>query len=244
LNLRQYLLQPLYDLLDFMLPAVCPFCSQLLPPGDETGFCCSCRQQIPPLPVAACRHCALPYPTDIADDHLCATCLNEKKPLFERVIAAGVYDGALKEAIHRFKYRDKINLDRPLAELIWSELKRIEPPDLIIPVPLHPRRLRQRTYNQSELLAHLLGKKLNRPVILRQLIRHRHTPPQQGQSAADRKKNLQDAFSLIHPLHGEAILLVDDVLTTGATVRECCRVLKKNGAGRITVAVLARARSY
>jgi ComF family protein len=227
-----------------MLPPICHLCSKPLSNEDETDFCLTCQQNIPPIPAAACRRCALPYPTDISDDHLCGDCLNEKKPLFERVISAGIYDGTLKEAIHRFKYRDKINLDRPLAELLIAELTGLKLPDLIMPVPLHKNRLRQRTYNQSALLARLLAKKLGRPLRLHQLIRNHDTPPQQGQSATDRKKNLKNAFALSAPLQGENILLVDDVLTTGATVRECCRALHKNGSGSITVAVLARAKAY
>jgi ComF family protein len=244
MDLRETLLRPLQDLANFILPPICPLCSQSLSAGEGTGFCFNCLQLIPPLPVASCRRCALPYPTDISDDHLCGICLNEKTALFERVIAAGIYDGTLKEAIHRFKYRDKINLDRPLAELLFAQLPDLRPPDLVMPVPLHRRRLRQRTYNQSALLARLLANKLDRPIELRQLVRHRDTPPQQGQSAIDRKINLKNAFSLTHPMNGESILLVDDVLTTGATIRECCRVLKKNGAGTITVAILARAKAY
>lgn len=234
----------LHDLLDFFLPAVCPLCRSPLNPDSGTGFCAECREDIPPIPAAACRRCALPYPTDITDDHLCATCLNEKTALFERVIAVGVYDGPLKEAIHRFKYRDQINLDHPLADLLASRSTDLSSVDLILPVPLHRKRLAQRAYNQSALLAQRLGRSLDRPVALRRLIRQRNTPPQQGQSARQRKSNLKNAFSLNAPLQGEHVLLVDDVYTTGATVRECCRTLRKSGAGQITVAVLARARTY
>ena len=244
MNLWEALCRPLHELINFMLPAVCPLCTEPLAPGAGTGFCPDCLQQIPPIPAASCRRCALPYPTETSDDHLCGICLQEPQPLFEQVVAAGIYDAALKEAIHRFKYRDKINLDLPLAELIASRLAELEQVDLILPGPLHHKRLRARTYNQSALLASQLAKRFNRPINLRQLIRHRDTPPQQGQSATARKNNLKNAFALTQPLNGEHVLLIDDVLTTGATVRECCRVLKKNGVGKVTVAVLARARAF
>ena len=244
MNLRGSLRRPLHELINFLLPALCPLCFKALQPDEGIGFCLDCLQQVPPLPPSTCRRCALPYPADISDDHLCGICLPEQQPLFERVVAAGIYDDVLKEAIHRFKYRDKINLDRPLAELIANKLTNMEAVDLVLPVPLHTKRHRQRTYNQSALLARLLAKKIKQPLNLRLLIRHRDTPPQQGQNATERKKNLKNAFSLTHPLKGEHVLLVDDVLTTGATVRECCRVLKKNGAGKVTVAVLARARAF
>jgi ComF family protein len=240
----EHLLRPLQDLSSFLLPAICPLCSKLLSADEGIGFCFDCLQHIPPLPTASCRRCALPYPTDISDNHLCGVCLDERKPLFEQVIAAGIYDDALKEAIHRFKYRGQINLDQPLAKLIEPQLSVINKPELILPVPLHTNRLRYRTYNQSALLGQVLAKRLNLPLVLRQLIRQHDTPPQQGQSATGRKRNIKGAFALTHPLQGEHVLLIDDVLTTGATVRECCKVLKKNGAGLITIAVLARARAF
>lgn len=244
MNLWSSLHRPLHGLIDFLLPAICPLCSRPLATGEGIGFCPDCQQQLPPLPEATCRRCALPYATDISDNHLCGSCLKETPPLFEKVIAGGIYDAALKEAIHRFKYRGKINLDLPLSDLIANRLTDMKTVDLIIPVPLHKKRLRQRTYNQSALLARLIAKRLDRPFSTQQLLRHRDTPPQQGQNATERKKNLKNAFSLSEPLNGEHILLIDDVLTTGATVRECCRVLKNNGAGKVTVAVLARARAF
>jgi predicted amidophosphoribosyltransferase len=176
----------LHELIDFMLPAICPLCSKPLIPDEGIGFCTDCKQQIQPLPQATCRRCALPYPADISDDHLCGICILESQPLFEQVVAAGIYDTTLKEAIHRFKYRDKINLDLPLADLIAGKLTDLESIDLILPVPLHRKRLQHRTYNQSALLARLLAKKLNRPLALRLLLRQRDTPPQQGQSATAR----------------------------------------------------------
>jgi ComF family protein len=114
-------------------------------------------------------------------------------------------------------------------------------PELILPVPLHVQRLRQRGYNQSLLLARQLGKRWKIPVAPRRLIRTRPTTPQQELPLTVRQQNLRTAFALTTPLHGETVLLVDDVMTTGATVRECAQVLKSGGAGEIVVAVLGRA---
>jgi ComF family protein len=116
--------------------------------------------------------------------------------------------------------------------------------DLIVPVPLHPTRLRLRTYNQSLLLAVVLGRQLRTPVARRLLTRTRATPPQQGLPAEIRRRNLRGAFALRQKLIGDRVLLVDDVLTTGATVRECGRILREGGAAEVAVAVIGRARLH
>jgi ComF family protein len=117
-------------------------------------------------------------------------------------------------------------------------------PDLLVPVPLHPRRLRQRSYNQALLLARELGRNLSLPVASRLLQRRHPTPPQRGLSARVRFHNLRGAFALERPLAGERILLVDDVMTTGATTSECTRTLLAGGGGEVAVAVLGRARRH
>jgi ComF family protein len=115
-------------------------------------------------------------------------------------------------------------------------------PDLLIPVPLHRSRLSERTYNQSLLLARALGKEWRIPVAARRLLRVRATSPQQGLSEQLRRANMKGAFALSAPLAGEKVLLIDDVLTTGATAAECSRILLEGGAGEVGVAVLGRAR--
>jgi ComF family protein len=161
------------------------------------------------------------------------------------VAAAGLYQEGLREAVHRFKFRGDLGLDRPLGELLAEALSgQAAPgwrPDLVVPVPLHRRRLAERTYNQSLLLARAVARSWRVPVPARLLLRTRATPPQQGLSAEERRRNLRGAFALRQPLGGERVLLVDDVLTTGATARECARVLRDGGAGEVAVAVLARA---
>jgi ComF family protein len=150
----------------------------------------------------------------------------------------------LREAITAFKYSGRIDLDRPLGRLLAQRLRTAADPrefDLILPVPLHPQRLRERGYNQSLLLARVLSRQLQRPLAPRLLRRLRATPPQQGLNAALRQANLRQAFALSQPLRGEHLLLIDDVVTTTATARECSRVLLEGGAGAVTLAVLARA---
>ncbi|GAB6084074.1 ComF family protein [Desulfuromonas carbonis] len=240
MRLAAWLTQAANELLDLLLPPACPLCFDLLPPGPATVFCPACRAEIPPLSTPCCSRCALPFVTAGGQNHLCAECLGEQDPPFSRVQAAGLYDGLLRRAVQRFKYSDAIGLDHPLGALLAARLDP-GPAQLLVPVPLHPSRLRQRCYNQSLLLARCLGRQFGLPVAAGLLRRTRATPSQQGLPAVVRRRNLKGAFAL-----GEApgpchILLVDDVMTTGSTARECARTLRAGGALRVEVAVVARA---
>ena len=242
--LLAYLKSELSGLFDLLLPPTCAICRSEVPSLlSPAGICPNCLAQLLPLPTARCPRCALPYPTDEGRPHLCEACLRQL-PGFSGVVAVGVYRDLLRESIHRFKYEQGIHLDYPLGALLAQRLATDAPefrPELILPVPLHPRRLRERGYNQSLLLARRLGKLLRVPTESRRLRRIRPTPPQQGLPLADRQRNLRGAFALSAPLRGEKILLIDDVMTTGATLRECAQVLESGGAGDILVAVLGRA---
>ena len=230
------------DLFNFLLPPACALCLKPLDPPDPDALCQNCLDRIILRQHPSCPRCALPYPLDSGPDHLCQTCLLEKRVSFSSVTTIGHYDGLLRDAIHRFKYRDNIHLDRPLAALLAGLLRRDNPVfDLIIPIPLHRSKLRQRTYNQSALLARQLAKQLKLPLELDLLERSKTAPPQQGLSARDRHINIRDSFKLDHKLSGESILLIDDVMTTGATAREASKVLIKGGASDVHLAVLARA---
>jgi ComF family protein len=149
--------------------------------------------------------------------------------------------------VHQFKYRGDFSLDRPLGGLLATVLEtsgRDFLPDLIVPVPLHLSRLRQRGYNQSLLLARVLGRRWRKPVPGRLLVRLRPTSPQQGLKAVQRRLNLKGAFATRSALAGQKVLLIDDVMTTGATARECSRTLLSAGAGEVVVAVIGRARLH
>lgn len=233
--------QTVSDLFDVILPSCCPLCK------EETGempaaFCSTCAAGIRPIKSPCCPCCALPYPGEIAHDHLCEECLR-KKPSYERVIAGAHYDGSLREAIHRFKYRGDIGLESALAKIVGESFAsdiRDFSPDLMIPVPLHVGRLRERTYNQALLLARRLGKMLAIPVDSRLLQRRRPTDSQQRLSGRARRANLRGAFEGGNELARRRILLIDDVMTTGATVEECSREMIRCGAESVLVAVLAR----
>jgi ComF family protein len=150
----------------------------------------------------------------------------------------------LKQALQRFKYAGAVELDRPLAKLLAARIPSDSGIDLIVPVPLHPSRLRQRGYNQSLLLARVLAHNLQIPLnqtILRRVV---DSHSQQGLGARQRSQNLRAAFSGTGRLDGLSILLVDDVMTTGATVSVCTRALLDIGAISVKISVIARAPRY
>ncbi|HAD03149.1 MAG: hypothetical protein A2091_11160 [Desulfuromonadales bacterium GWD2_61_12] len=230
-------------LLEIFLPPVCPLCSKSLVGMVQKGFCADCRAGMPPLTPPCCPRCALPYPTASGSDHLCEECLRRPPP-FLWTAAAGIYDGELRRAIRHFKFNGAFHLDGALAELLREALTvRLDSfaPQLLVPVPLHPSRLRQRSFNQALLLARHLGRHCHIAVAPRLLQRVRATPPQPGLSVEERRRNLRQAFALGRPLTGERVLLIDDVMTTGATARACAEVLRAGGAAEVAVAVLGRA---
>ena len=164
-------------------------------------------------------------------------------PRFDRARAAGVYDGALRKAIHLFKYRGGLLFAKPLGQLLAGHGRRflnVEAIDLIVPVPLHGRRLRQRGYNQSLELARHVAACWDIAVAPEWLVRNRETPQQTTLARQERSRNVRGAFSWKGPaLSGKHVVLVDDVYTSGATANECAGVLKKSGAGTIEVLTLA-----
>jgi ComF family protein len=228
---------------DLFLPPACLLCGQLLPPGcDPQAFCAECQATMPPLGNSHCSCCSQPFP-GASSHHLCATCL-QRPPAFSIAHAACSYQERVKDAIHQLKYRNQVNLAQPLGKLLGKALESAEvsfKPDCIIPVPLHPGRLKKRGYNQALEISRPLAKKMQVPIDTTLLQRTLKTPPQQGLTAAERRSNLRNAFMVTTTTSARNILLVDDVMTTGETVRECCRVLMKNNIIEVQVAVIGRA---
>jgi ComF family protein len=166
----------------------------------------------------------------------------ERPPAFERAWTPYPYLPPLRDAICAFKYRGKYALAEPLARLMINVLPSHLIADFIIPVPLHPTRLRSREYNQSLLLADQIGRHLRIAVWPTSLVRVLHTDPQTTLSRHDRLRNLRKAFSILNPerLVGKRILLVDDVYTTGTTLHECAKELMNSGANSVVALTLAR----
>jgi len=232
------------DCFDLFFPPRCLLCHAPQGASPDASFCPRCLSGCLPVTSPCCPRCALPFATIGGGDHVCGECLL-KPPDFAWTVAAGLYEEALRHAIHRFKFDGSIALDRPLARLLEAAWQRTAPawiPDLIVPVPLHPHRLKQRTYNQSLLIARELGRHHQLPVDPHLLIRLLPTVAQAGLTARERHRNLRGAFALTRPLAGEKVLLIDDVMTTGTTARICASTLCNGGAGEVALAVLARAR--
>lgn len=177
----------------------------------------------------------MPLPASIGE--VCGACLTSAPP-FNATRCYGVYAGTLREAIHLLKFSGLKRLGRPLGALLAGlELPRA---DVIVPVPMSPRALRERGFNQTLILARAVGRASGMRVAMDVLVKTRETRPQIGLSARERAENLRGAFTSTGQLNGQRFLLLDDVVTTGATVRECSRTLRKAGASEITVIALAR----
>ncbi len=220
--------------LNFSFPSYCFSCGVQISARDF--LCPSCRLKLIPL-GNACPICAKPYSSG---NHLCGECAKSTRS-FTLVLAPFRYEGIITQAICEFKYQKKIWLAKPLA-LLWKETisERLPVFDYVIPVPLHLRRLKERGFNQSFLLAQKI---FGRPRVKTWLLRIRDTKPQVTLSSKDRVKNVRNAFVLKNgiDLSGKRIILFDDVMTTGATVEECSKVLREAMVKEVYVAVLARA---
>jgi len=229
---------------DWLLPPACQLCGTTLA-GTEAGeLCRDCRGRIPSIPTPRCPSCLLPHAATSGVDYPCEACLRDPLPVAS-VTALGLYDAGLREAIHRFKFRNAIGLQRPLGAMLAMSLGDTVDAEgarpKIVPVPLHPRRLRERTYNQSRLLAVNMARHLQCDLECQLLVRKVPTLPQQELALDARRRNVRGAFEVTRRLSGEHLLLVDDVMTSGATLRSCATALLKAGAGRVDAAVLARA---
>jgi ComF family protein len=228
--------------LSLLFPEKCLCCRTVYARKTEDlpGLCPDCEKDLKWLEPPYCPRCRQPLPAG-TDSHLCQACLQDK-PVFDLARAAVLYQGGMAGAIQRFKYHGDINLAAELG-LFFNQVDISDLPfETIIPVPLHPRRLRKRGFNQAVLLGKGLARKTGRDMPLRALRRVRNTVPQVELHHSERQKNVRGAFAVRDrsAIKDRNILLVDDVFTTGATVNECARVLKQSGAGSVYVLTLAR----
>jgi len=228
----------------FFLPPQCPCCEKFLEEGQQ-GFCSKCLSEIHWIESPYCSVCGIPFISKEVESHPCGVCVTHRK-YFTMARALGTYEGSLQEAIHHWKYEGKTNLTPFFAEWLAEGLKRYWEPDsldLLIPVPLHTQRLRERGFNQALVLVKELSRRTGIPYRKTTLQKKKPTVPQVTLSGAERGKGLRGAFHVIgkEELVGKSALLVDDVYTTGATVNECSRVLRRGGAKRVDVLTLAHA---
>ncbi len=231
-----------FRVLDFFLPRLCLFCGGVVAAEAKAAVCTDCEGKIEWVESPVCPCCGLVFPTREGEDRLCGPCQTDPPP-FARARAAAVYEGPVATAIKRFKFARQMAylpvLQHWLQQSRCQEL--VEEADLLIPVPLHRRRLQYRGFNQALLLARAFP---DANVDREMLARVRHTVPQIGLNPKERRDNVHRAFAVPRPqeVKGKNVLLVDDLFTTGATVRECARVLRRAGARRVEVLTVARVR--
>ena len=228
---------------DLLYPRTCGGCDEPVRDGDRY-LCWECRSSLPLIAHPFCSICGNPLEGRVDHGYVCFLCAGER-PHFDRARCASRFHGVLPKLAHDFKYHQAVWLQEDLAEVLeacWKTHYDGEQVDAVVPVPLYPARQRSRGYNQAALLAGALARRLHVPYRPGWLRRVRDTETQTHLTAPQRASNVQTAFKSGRPaaLAGRKILLVDDVMTTGATVNECARALKQAGAAGVLVLTLAR----
>jgi ComF family protein len=237
-----------------LFPSDCRLCDAPLTNVSRFPVCRACIAGVHPIEGGTCRICGerllTPHALTAApDEPRCGLCRRSAPP-YAKAVAYGSYDGGLREIIHLLKYEQMRPAAGLLGNLLAGALARLESsgiqrPVLVVPVPLHARKLRQRGFNQSELIARSALKVWGRGRLelhARLLERRRETQSQTGLTRHQRRENIRGAFAVTRPaqVKGREVVLVDDVFTTGTTVSECARILRRAGASQVYVATVAR----
>lgn len=224
----------------FILPSTCLFCGYWH--TSSQPICLACVKDLPILSYS-CSQCAESISTFHHDNHLCGTCLRSPPP-FDKTYALFPYRPPIIQLITRLKFQQQLSFATALATLFLSNLqewyKDKSLPDLIMPIPLHHKRLQQRGFNQAHEIAKPIAKALALPLDCTGIKRIKNTSAQSQLSSAKRQENIANAFVAERSYTGMAIAVMDDVVTTGYTIREFCRVLRLNGAKSIDVWCCAR----
>ncbi len=227
-------------MLNAVLPPQCLACNAAV---DSPGnLCAGCFSTFTFITPPYCECCGVPLETPVIEDVFCGSCLRER-PAFGQARAVFLYTDTSKHLVLKLKHGDRTDAAASLAR--WMQragASLIDGCDVILPVPLHRWRLLSRMYNQSALLANALGRTTGKPVIPDALVRVKATPIQGGLDRAARRKNVARAFAVKNPkdIEGKRMLLIDDVLTTGATASACAKTLLAAGAASVNVLVIAR----
>ena len=233
----------LTSLFDLLYPRTCAGCSGPVEKHDRY-LCWNCRAGISVIAPPYCSTCGNPVEGRIDHAYICYHCA-DSTPHFDRARCATRYDGTIRNLIQDFKYNHALWLEDDLAEILKSCVEvhyKVEEIDAVGCVPLFPARQRARGFNQARLLAGALARSLRKPMLRRCLVRVRPTPTQTHLTARDRALNVKGAFEVRSPkaIEGKRLLIIDDVMTTGATLSECAHALKKAGAESVYMAALAR----
>ncbi|MGQ5702715.1 ComF family protein [Sandaracinobacteroides sp. A072] len=237
----------LRGLVDLLMPPACIACKAPVAGGGPAqglhAFCADCWSALPMVPAASCQSCGHPLPVQWSAESHCLGCLAEP-PDHDGARAAYLYEGPARSAVLAFKNGRHAYAAMMAAAMARAAPAMLEGQPLLVPVPLHRWRLSGRGYNQAALLARALAESTRSDLLVDGLRRVRATPRSQGLTRRQRQRNVQGAFRLAPAagarIGGRAILLVDDVMTSGATASACARVLKRGGAARVGVLTFAR----
>ena len=227
---------------DLLYPPRCPICGDAI--GNQGGLCMPCWEELEVPKIPACMTCNRPLRSlDNDTPEQCTPCLN-RPPIHDGIVAGTVYNDASRKLILSFKHGRRIALSPLLARLIAARLPDLEGEWLFIPVPLHPLRLWKRGFNQAALLARDMARLRNQRLLFDGLRRSKATRSLGGLGRRERERTLANAIAMnprrAKNVRGAKIVLVDDVLTSGATSDSCVRVLKRAGARTVVVACFAR----
>ncbi len=238
-------------LLSNLFPSRCLLCQKTVissSDNENIEICAECLSALPHNDMS-CSRCAVPLVVDV-EGRLCGRCI-KKPPAFDYVYSPLCYEEDVIRLVHQLKFSEKIAFSRTLGEIMlecWkletmknSNVDASSKPDYLLPVPLHKSRMRQRGFNQSIELSRVIAKKLNIPIEYDGVGRIRSTSAQTGLNAIQRRKNIKGAFKVVQKISAKRVLIIDDVMTTGSTVNELARILKKAGIEQVGVLCLARA---
>lgn len=229
------------SLFDLLMPPTCVACKA--PVATPLGYCADCWSALPVVDGAHCIQCSIPLPIEWAAETHCLGCLKDP-PRFDRAAAPFLYEGPARQTVLAFKYGREAYAAPMAAAMLRAAPGWLSPDSLLCAVPLHRWRLAARGYNQAQWLARALAEQSGATIEPHLLVRVKATPRTRGLSRAARKRNAEGAFRLAE--HGKAriagreVILVDDVMTSGATASAAAGVLKRGGASRVTVLVYAR----
>jgi len=228
----------------FFYPEVCQYCRQERATPDEGFICSECRKNLKWIEAPFCDRCGLPFGGEISTVFVCNNC-NDLTLHFRKARSAVLFEEIMMEVMHRYKYNQALWFERFLANCLVEQAVpelRKEPWDIIVPVPLHPRKEKEREFNQAERLARQLSRASGIPMSKRILRRVEPTRTQTRLSRKERLENVRKAFALFPGTHlnGQRIVLIDDVFTTGATSSSCAKVLRDAGAADVCVWTVAR----
>ena len=237
--------EALRDLTAVLFPPRCRSCGRVSARLTNELFCGDCEAKIHYLRSPLCPSCGIPFPASEEADHRCGECLTDPKP-FTAARSVAVFEGIVLEAVHALKYHHQTGLGKGLGKMMAGDAYAgldMQSYTVVMPVPLHIRRLRERGFNQSLLLARVLAASHAIPLDFVTLRRERDTPPQVMMGRRERLGNIKGAFGVARKerVRKQQVLLIDDVYTTGGTLAECARVLMDSGADRVDVLTLARA---